>query len=397
MSVTNPFRPGFAAPPPVLAGRDDLVNDVTTITSSAHQCFGAHRVLYGPRGVGKTVLIDRFAELGQQRRWAVVSVEVRRNGDLYGSLLAGFGAVGGLSQKLRKVVFDKASEWNERSQQLNIGVYRAEVRRSRSIGDERGVHLHDVWTSVAAEMAEHKRGLMVLIDEAQNAAADHLSMLGPVLQDLSRAGRPNIVTFAGLMNLPRHLVENVSYAERLLQVRLGDLDTAATAHAIAVPARDAGKSFEEDALQFVVGATGGYPFFVQLYAYHSFEVSAADHITLADVREGARRAQRSLEDGMFRTRWESLPLTEREFLKLMAATSNAIGIARIADIASAAHTTTQQWSVIRARLIGRGVVEPAAHGELRCSQPGFLAYVAQQADGEVEGGGAHAGDCDDAA
>jgi len=85
---------------------------------------------------------------------------------------------------------------------------------------------------------------------------------------------------------------------------------------------------------------------------------------------------------MFRTRWESLPHTERQFLRLMATSANAIGIARIADIASAAGTATQQWSVIRARLIGRGVIEPAAHGELRCSQPGFLGYVAKQSDGD---------------
>jgi hypothetical protein len=237
--------------------------------------------------------------------------------------------------------------------------------------------------ALAEAMSGHRRGLMVLIDEAQNAAADHLDMIGPILQDLSRANRANVVVFAGLMNLPRHLVESVSYAERLVQTRLGHLDTAATAHAIAVPARDAGKAFDENALQFVAAVTGGYPYFVQLYAYHAFEASTSDRITMADVRDGAERAQAALEDGMFRTRWETLPTTERQFLALMARVANAVGIARIADIAAAANTTTQQWSVIRARLIGRGVIEPAAHGELRCSQPGFLTYAASQSNEQM--------------
>jgi AAA ATPase domain len=383
VSRVNPFRPGFAAPPPVLAGREDLVRQVQTITASINQPYGAHQVLYGPRGVGKTVLIDRFAEIGQQRRWAVVKFEVRTGGDLYGSLLDGFSRAAGVSQKIRNGLVEKAAEWADRSQRLNLGVYRAEVKRTRPAADDRGRHLHDVWVSIADELADHRRGLMVLIDEAQNAAADHLNMIGPILQDLSRADRANVVVFAGLMSLPRHLVENVSYAERLLQTRLGHLDTAATAHAIAVPARDAGKPFDDDALQSVVAVTGGYPYFVQLYAYHAFEASTTDRITLADVRAGADRAQTSLEDGMFRTRWDTLPASERQFLLLMAKVVNALGIARIADIASAANTTTQQWSVIRARLISKGVIEPAAHGELRCSQPGFLTYVEHQSNEHI--------------
>ena len=377
-SRANPFRPGFAAPPPVLAGRDDLVQEMQTITSARSQSYGAHRVLYGPRGVGKTVLIDRFASIAEQRNWGVVKVEVRSRGDLYDAVLSGLGAVGGLSQKLRKMISEQSREWGERSQRLNLGVYRAEARRTHHPGDERAGHLHRVWLDVAGELSRRNGGVMVLVDEAQNASADHLNMLGPILQDLSRAGHANVVAFAGLMNLPRHLVDNVSYAERLVHTRLGHLDTAATAHAIAVPARDAGRSFDDDALNFLVGRTGGYPYFVQLYAYHTFEAGSGTTITLDDVVVGAARAQATLEDGMFRTRWESLPPTERQFLQLMANTTDGRGIARIADIARSAQTSTQQWSVIRARLISRGVIEPTGHGELQCSQPGFLDYVVRQ-------------------
>jgi hypothetical protein len=380
----NPFRPGFATPPPVLAGRDDLVQDMHTITSSAYQAYGSHRVVYGSRGVGKTVLIDRFAHIGAQRQWGVVQVEVRKGGDLCDLLLGGFSRIGGVPQKLAKSARAAAHEWSERSQGIDVGVYHAEARRTHRPGDELAHNLNELWGAVAKQLASRRRGVMVLIDEAQNASADHLNMLGPILQDLSRADQPNVVVFAGLMGLPRHLVDNVSYAERLVQTKIGHLDVAATAHAIAVPAGDAGRPFDEDALELVIEATGGYPYFVQLYAYHAFESASGDRITIDDVRTGAARAHASLQDGMFRTRWQSLPASERQFLQLMAATADDSGICRIASIAAAANGTTQQFSVVRSRLIAKGLIEPSAHGELRCPQPGFLRYVAEQLDERVE-------------
>ncbi len=65
-------------------------------------------------------------------------------------------------------------------------------------------------------------------------------------------------------------------------------------------------------------------------------------------------------------------------MQLMAATVDEHGVVRIADVAATAQTATQQWSVVRARLIEKGYIEPVSHGALRCSQPGFLDYVARQ-------------------
>lgn len=61
--VTNPYTPGAGAPPPKLAGRDDLLRLVSIATQRVRAGRQAKSVLMiGLRGVGKTVLLDRMRD-----------------------------------------------------------------------------------------------------------------------------------------------------------------------------------------------------------------------------------------------------------------------------------------------------------------------------------------------
>ena len=57
--ITNPYAPGAGAPPPALAGRDDLRERVHVAIERARR--GRHAksvILVGLRGVGKTALLE---------------------------------------------------------------------------------------------------------------------------------------------------------------------------------------------------------------------------------------------------------------------------------------------------------------------------------------------------
>jgi Cdc6-like AAA superfamily ATPase len=61
--VTNPYAPGAGAPPPELAGRDELLETVRVALERVRLGRPTKSVLMvGLRGVGKTVLLERMRE-----------------------------------------------------------------------------------------------------------------------------------------------------------------------------------------------------------------------------------------------------------------------------------------------------------------------------------------------
>jgi hypothetical protein len=68
----------------------------------------------------------------------------------------------------------------------------------------------------------------------------------------------------GLPNLPGKLSEARSYAERLFDYRqIGPLDEASSMRALEEPAVKFGARFHPQALQTLLHAAGGYPYFIQ--------------------------------------------------------------------------------------------------------------------------------------
>src|ERR1700719_3378931 len=73
---TNPYAPGAGTPPPELAGRNDLI-ERAAIALDRIRAGRAPRslILYGLRGVGKTVLLNRIRINGEARGFAGVNIE----------------------------------------------------------------------------------------------------------------------------------------------------------------------------------------------------------------------------------------------------------------------------------------------------------------------------------
>ena len=68
----NPFRPGFGNSPPVLAGRDDLVEQFAEALDNGPGAPGRATLYTGARGTGKTVMLNEAADVARQRGWLVI-------------------------------------------------------------------------------------------------------------------------------------------------------------------------------------------------------------------------------------------------------------------------------------------------------------------------------------
>ena len=67
----NPYAPGAGTPPPALTGRDELIERAAVALDRIARSF----ILYGLRGVGKTVLLNRIRLDAESRGIASVRME----------------------------------------------------------------------------------------------------------------------------------------------------------------------------------------------------------------------------------------------------------------------------------------------------------------------------------
>lgn len=69
----NPFRPTFGTSPPAMVGRDELVDEFAIALDDGPGAPGRATIYTGPRGSGKTVLLNAVEDVARRRGWIVIS------------------------------------------------------------------------------------------------------------------------------------------------------------------------------------------------------------------------------------------------------------------------------------------------------------------------------------
>ncbi|MBT1631545.1 hypothetical protein [Curtobacterium flaccumfaciens] len=95
-------------------------------------------------------------------------------------------------------------------------------------------------------------------------------------------------------------------------------------------------------------------------------------IDVVAVDHGHNAMQADL-DALFRARWAACSPAERRMLTAIANLGD--GPASRSAIAEALNTGSNQLSTPRARLIDKGLIQPADRGMLEFTIPGFAAFV----------------------
>ena len=179
-------------------------------------------------------------------------------------------------------------------------------------------------SDLAVDLAEAARelgvGVALFIDEMQHLEKEALAAICQACHEAGQRGLPFFVVGAGLPNLPGALAEAKSYAERLFNyISIDRLQWADAVLAIEAPATDEGVSWDSDAIELVVTASGGYPYFIQQFGQTAWNAASQTPIDAGDARDGIQKGWELLDDGFFRARWERATPAEREYLKTMAA------------------------------------------------------------------------------
>ena len=379
----NPFAPGAGTPPPELAGRAALL-ERTAVALDRIRAGRAARpsVLYGLRGVGKTVLLSTMRDAAEGEGMTVVTLEAPENRSLPGILVPALRAA-----LLRLDRMKQASAGVKRALRALAGFAKLKVKYDDlevvlDFEPEAGLadsgdldaDFTDLIVAVGEAARERNSVVILVIDELQYVPEEQLAALISALHRASQKQLPVTMLAAGLPQLLGQMGRAKSYAERLFEfVAVGPLDAAAARDAIRLPIEREGERIDAAALDAIVAETGGYPYFLQEWGKHSWDAADASPITAADVAAANRSALPELDASFFRVRFDRLTPAEKRYLRGMSTLGP--GPHRSGDVAEALGVKVSSVAPTRNSLIAKGMLYSPAHGDTAFTVPLFDAFM----------------------
>jgi hypothetical protein len=378
--LANPYRPGAGTKPPALLGRDDLIDRFgVTVRRAMERRPDKSLMPIGLRGVGKTVLLNRFGEIAEQEGFKVAFIESPENGDFRVQLVialrrallafAGSGVARALTKALRALKTFTVQIPDGPKIGIDLDILAGEADSGVLSED-----LTDLLVAVGDAAIEKNSGVLLSIDEVQYLSEAELGALIKAVHRTAQLDLPIVLVGAGLPQLPGLAGQAKSYAERLFDFpEIGPLEREDAAAVISIPARDQGVEITEEALELLVNEAKGYPYFLQEWGYRVWNYATQSLITIQDVESVKPIVLEQLDGNFFLVRFARLTPKEKDYLRAMA--DMGPGPHRSGDIAHRLGVRVESVAPRRSELITKGMIYSPAHGDTAFTVPLFDEFL----------------------
>lgn len=339
--------------------------------------------MVGLRGVGKTVLLDRLRIDAEGAAIHTLRVEAPEDRSLPAMLapelrqtllrLSRNEAAKALAERALRALAGFAKALKVKYKDIEVGL---DLDPEPGLADNGDLE-HDLQALLETAGAAAQNGgtaLALFIDELQYVDEDQLAALITALHRTAQQSLPVVLLGAGLPQLRGRTGRAKSYAERLFDFpEVGPLDPTAAKQAISKPTRDKGVDVTPQALDRIVKETRGYPYFVQEWGKHAWDVAKASPIDEQDVVAASETAIASLDESFFRVRFDRLTPAEKRYLRAMAELGS--GPHRSGDIARALERHVTSLAPTRSQLIAKGMIWSPSHGDTAFTVPLFDEFM----------------------
>ena len=357
------FKPGNGAHPPYLAGRDaelQALEPLEAALAARHPAY-ADVVLHGPRGNGKTVLLNVLGDRLRNAGTNVVRTTPKGSAASRKALAKALAPEGGWRGAMRRLSENAGGVVPNR---VSVFGVRLDLNQSAGVTLEQ---------TLACRCADGP--LALLVDEAHTLSPKLGGELLDASQNIRNSGAPFLLVLAGTPGIQYALqATGASHWERSKKVRVGRLDAGEDRAALMRPIADLDGCADPDALTLLVEAANRYPYFLQ-------EVGSAI-VAALNARDTTRIEERVAEDALhsfsavrsafYDTRVDELD--DAGLLTCAAAVARVFGdqdwVGRTV-VASALADSLGEKAARRARrgLVTRGVIWPKSGRRLRAGHP----------------------------
>lgn len=389
--MKNPYRPGVGLQPALLAGRDTQIRRFQTILAAAPE-IPANLRLTGLRGVGKTVLLQRFDEVATDDGWATVLLELepRHNGDdrltaLLGAHLERLKSAMSTAYRLKEAVGGLVGAAHR---SVSVSVEGVEWSLGGELATRTTALAELLAETVAAATRAGRRGVVLLFDEAQILADEKsrdgghpMSMLLAAVSVLQRQGLPVALVLCGLPTLTINLLEARTYSERMFRGdEVSSLPDADARLAFTAPLVGTGRTATDALVDEVLRTVEGYPYFIQLWGAELWDAATyADDQTLTTelLETISGEIYRRLDLDFYAPRVDSLTPAEQDLLGDAATCQYPPLLA--GELAGRSPKSAGNVNVLLGRLVKSNVLYRQGKGRYFYTAPGFEDFLVRRA------------------
>lgn len=372
--MPNPFKPTAGKMPPILIGRQSIIDDFKEGLENGAGAPGRLMLITGQRGYGKTVMLTELGRVAKDAGWEVISETASE----------------GMCDRLASALVRPGMKLRGVSVQPSIGVsgiLNASLGGASFSVDQVALTLREVVNQRLAKMPRGK-GIVFTIDEAQAASMADMVALATTIQhvirdedmrDVSDSDKHGVAfVFAALPSLMDELLHErvLTFLRRSVQHDLGLVAYPDVRSAYIEVVREGGLAIDSEVAELAAEASDGYPYMIQLVGYYMWraaEVRGSKEIEEADVIQGKKDALVLFDDAVCAPLFDGLTAAQKLFVKAVA--KEAPQPAKVSEIANRAHRSASWVSKYRASLIKERVVESAGYGLVRLSASHLAEYV----------------------
>jgi AAA+ ATPase superfamily predicted ATPase len=377
----NPYRPGAGTQPKTLAGRTKEIEKANVLFERVK--YGNPQrslMLYGLRGVGKTVLLNEYERIAESQCYLTEHIEMSENDD--------FRRV--IAKACRKVLLKVSKLENAKDKCISaLGILKAfslaipdgpelkiDVEAAIGSGDSGDLDsdLVDLLVSLGQAAKDLGRPICFTLDEVQYLNKDAVGGLISASHRITQKELPVVFVCAGLPQIAALSGDARSYAERLFEfIPIGELKDGADEEALVGPAISQSVEYTREAKELILKESKAYPYFIQEFGKHTWDLASESPIKEEDALNASIEAIKTLDGGFFKMRMDRATTAERKFMKAMASIGS--GVYKTNDVATAMNKKIKSIGPVRATLISKGFVYSPQHGEIAFTVPLFDEYI----------------------
>lgn len=328
----NLFTPDFGQVPHVLVGRDGLTGSLVDGLRAGPTDGRFTTLLLGPRGAGKTVMLNAMRDIVSGSGWIVLPVDASTHG--IAERVAEY--IEWAQDTHEDLPAVSAGDRDERSS-AKVRILPFEWQREvvRSVRPRWGLRRQ---LSVLADHAAARDSAVLLsVDELHSGHRDELRRLAADLQHITKnEGRHLAFMGAGLSVMKHTVLEDkkMTFLQRCHREDMPPITTADAARFLAKVVSDAGGQLAPEVLGILAEASAGLAFRMQSVGHFAWHVAGAPlrPIDEAAARLAVSEADRSLHERVSVPVWHDLSAKEQGFLRVLAALGGEAHPRRIAQM-----------------------------------------------------------------
>jgi len=341
-------------------------------------------MLLGLRGVGKTVLLNRIYNSAEDDDYFTIKIEAPENGEFTSRcfpelkrILLRLSTQRAIRHKLERAgaaMRNFASIFQVSYEGFEFG-----TKSSPGLADTGNLEtdFSEMMRTVLEAAQAAGRQVAFFVDEVQYLSQEELAAIAVTCHDASQRQLPFVFFGAGLPQIAKLAGDAKSYAERLFEFpEVGSLDDNSARNALVRPAAGEGVEFEPEAIFEILTRSRNYPYFLQEWGSHVWQVAQGTPIGATDVEAAGPLVQRHLDASFFRVRFDRCKPVQQKYLRAMAELGP--GPHTTGDIAATLGCEPAQVAGTRSQLISLGMIWSQRHGETAFTVPLFDEFMRRQ-------------------